>query len=73
MRYIEEAEACKWGGIADIGVGAAVAGIGITWYCIAPAVPPPCIVEEVWTDAGRGMGVEEGGIAVVWLLFVACL
>jgi len=65
VRYIEEAEACKWGGIADIGVGAAVAGIGIICCCIAPALLPPCIVEEVWTAAGRGTGVEEGGVTVV--------
>ena len=46
-------------------VGAAVAGM---ICCIAP-VPPPCIVKEVWTDAGRGMGVEEGGVAVVVVAF----
>ena len=54
VRYIED---CRCGGIADIGVGAAVGGIvcGIV----------PCSGNKACTDAGRGTGVEEeGGVAV---------
>jgi len=54
VRYIED---CRCGGIADIGVGAAVGGMvcGIV----------PCSGSEACTEAGRGTGVEEeGGVFV---------